>query len=172
VPAPTLSTLARRLAARTPELTDAELLDRFRTAADEAAFETLVRRHGPLVLAACRRVLSDEADVEDAFQATFLVLVRSARSVRREGSVGSWLFGVARRVALRVRSAARRPSHDPRPARQESPPDLTWQEACDVLATPNSTASRRATAGRCGCATSRAAPATRSPPCSGGRPGR
>src|SRR6516164_2472292 len=75
---------------------------------DEAAFSALVATHGPMVLGVCRRVLSDPNDVEDAFQATFLVLVKKAGSIRDRSVLGTWLYGVARRVALRARVNARR----------------------------------------------------------------
>jgi RNA polymerase sigma-70 factor (ECF subfamily) len=91
---------------------DADLLDRFisrRDEAAEAAFEELVIRHGPMVLRVCRSLLHDAHDAEDAFQAVFLVFASRAGSIRRSGSVASWLFGVARRVVTRAqRSAARR----------------------------------------------------------------
>src|SRR5262245_20349544 len=80
-------------------LTDSELLERFVARRDEAAFEALVRRHGPMVLGVCRRILRNPADAEDAFQATFLVLVRKASSVRPRGMVGNWLYGVAHNTA-------------------------------------------------------------------------
>src|SRR5262245_3997547 len=89
------------------ELTDGELLDRFRTRQEEAAFTLLVQRHGPMVLAVCGRVLGDEHAAEDAFQATFLVLVRKAGSVRKQASLASWLHGVAQRVALKCRAQDR-----------------------------------------------------------------
>ena len=93
-------------------LSDAELLDRFVARHDEtaeAAFEELVIRHGPMVLRVCRSLLHDAHDAEDAFQAIFLVLANRAGSIRRNGSVASWLFGVAHRVSTRARrSAARR----------------------------------------------------------------
>src|SRR5436305_3282710 len=89
-------------------LSDAELLERFVAQRDEAAFEVLVWRHGPKVLGICRRVLRHEHDAEDAFQATFLMLVRSAGSVGRGEAVGSWLYRVAYRTALRARVLARR----------------------------------------------------------------
>ncbi|MDR3636338.1 MAG: RNA polymerase sigma factor [Isosphaeraceae bacterium] len=93
-------------------LSDAQLLDRFtarRDHAAEAAFAALVERHAAMVLRVCRATLGDDHDAQDAFQATFLVLVRRAGSIRRRDSVGSWLHGVARRVAARARvEAARR----------------------------------------------------------------
>jgi RNA polymerase sigma factor (sigma-70 family) len=93
-------------------LSDRQLLERFTRARDgssEAAFEVLVRRHGPMVLRVCRGVLRDWNDAEDAFQATFIILARRCGSIRRRDSVESWLFGVACRVAARARvEAARR----------------------------------------------------------------
>ncbi len=83
---------------------DGELLGLFISRRDNDAFETLVRRHGPMVLGVCRRILHNEADAEDCFQAVFLVLVRRAASLRRRGLVGSWLHEVARRAALKART--------------------------------------------------------------------
>ena len=83
-------------------LTDRQLLERFSSRRDpssDAAFEVLVLRHGPMVLRVCRNMLHDEADAADAFQATFLVLVRGRGSIRKLESVGGWLYGVACRVA-------------------------------------------------------------------------
>ncbi|MBY0522146.1 MAG: sigma-70 family RNA polymerase sigma factor [Gemmataceae bacterium] len=93
--------------------TDADLLERFLVQREEAAFETLVHRHGPMVLGVGRTVLSDPHAAEDVFQATFLVLARKAASVRKHQSLGSWLYGVAYRIALNARSsAARRRKHE------------------------------------------------------------
>src|SRR5262245_17557147 len=92
---------------------DGHLLERFVTQRDEAAFEALLSRHGPMVLGVCRRLLRDPQDAEDAFQATFLVLCCKAGSIGKREAVASWLHKVAWRIALRVRAdAARRPVPD------------------------------------------------------------
>ncbi len=90
-------------AGRAADLTDGELLERFVATRDEAAFEVLVTRHGPMVLRVCSSVLRDRDEAEDAFQAVFLVLVRRAGSIRSRGSIASWLYGVASRVSARAR---------------------------------------------------------------------
>jgi RNA polymerase sigma factor (sigma-70 family) len=122
---------------RQPDLTDSQLLDRFVTERDETAFALLVQRHGPVVLGVCRRVLDDAHAVEDAFQATFLVLARRAAAIRKRSSIGTWLHGVAHRVALRARgqqiarrNLERRASHMPR---SEPIDSATWQELRTVL---------------------------------------
>ncbi|HEY7313887.1 MAG TPA: sigma-70 family RNA polymerase sigma factor [Gemmataceae bacterium] len=92
----------------TEELPDAQLLNRFLTGRDETAFEALVRRHGPMVLGVCRRVLKNADDAEDAFQATFLVLVRKAASITKRETVGGFLYGVAFKTALKARAASER----------------------------------------------------------------
>src|SRR4051794_36810369 len=101
-------------------LTDGQLLERFTSGGDgsaEATFTALVERHGPMVLRVCHQVLGDAHDAQDAFQATFLVLVRRAGSVRQHDSVASWLYGVAHRVARRAKAdAARRRAHERRVA--------------------------------------------------------
>ncbi len=89
-------------------LTDAQLLDRFVAGRDEGAFAILVERHGPMVLAVCRGVLKDLNDAEDAFQATFLVLFRKAGGLRVGGSLGSWLYRVAYRIAIRANAVTAR----------------------------------------------------------------
>jgi RNA polymerase sigma factor (sigma-70 family) len=89
-------------------LTDAQLLNSYLARGEDAAFEALVRRHGPMVLGVCRRVLRNPHDAEDAFQATFLVLLRKAASLLPRYSVGNWLYGVARRTALKAQEAAAR----------------------------------------------------------------
>jgi RNA polymerase sigma factor (sigma-70 family) len=96
-----LRTLSEAQASR--DLSDGELLERFRVHREETAFALLVQRHGPMVLGVCRRLLGDAHAAEDAFQATFLILVRKAASIRKRSSVASWLYGVARRVAVKAR---------------------------------------------------------------------
>jgi RNA polymerase sigma factor (sigma-70 family) len=90
------------------ELSDGQLIERFVSQQDTAAFTELVRRHGPRVLGVCRRVLRNVHDAEDAFQATFLVLVRKAFTIRRHDSAHGWLFQVAYRLALKMRADAHR----------------------------------------------------------------
>ncbi len=120
-------------------LTDGQLLERFATRrgeAAEAAFEGLVARHGSMVLRVCRGVLRDPHDVEDAFQAAFLVLVRKADSIGERDLIGPWLYGVAHRVALKARGlAARRrkregPAPDAEPASVDEAP---WLDLRPVL---------------------------------------
>jgi RNA polymerase sigma factor (sigma-70 family) len=92
-------------------LSDRQLLERFLERRDEGAelaFAVLVERHGRMVLGVCRRIMGGPDEADDAFQATFLVLARRARSIRVEGTLGPWLFGVATRVAMRARSDERR----------------------------------------------------------------
>ena len=96
-----LRTLSETQALR--ELSDGELLERFRVRREESAFVVLVQRHGPMVLGVCLRSLADVHAAEDAFQATFLVLVRKAASIREGASAAGWLHGVARRIALKAR---------------------------------------------------------------------
>ncbi|QEH35904.1 ECF RNA polymerase sigma factor SigE [Aquisphaera giovannonii] len=97
-------------------LGDGELVERFRGPADagaEAAFEAIVRRHGPMVWRVCRNVLGAASDAEDAFQATFLVLASRRGSLRKRDSLASWLYGIASRVSARARvEAARRRRHE------------------------------------------------------------
>ncbi len=89
-------------------LGEGQLLERFVARRDEAAFEALVLRHGPMVLGVCRRLLRDPAEVEDAFQAVFLVLVRKAGSIRQKDLLGPWLHAVATKTAHRARVNALR----------------------------------------------------------------
>jgi RNA polymerase sigma factor (sigma-70 family) len=93
--------------------TDGELLERFAAQHEQSAFELLLQRHGPMVLNVCRRVLQNLQDSEDAFQATFLVLLRKAASIAGRELLGNWLYGVAYRTALKARAiATRRKTHE------------------------------------------------------------
>src|SRR5271157_5417725 len=100
--------MIRRLAddQRLKNMSDQDLLRRLASGPDDAAFSNLLRRHGPMVLDVCRTVVGNDADAEDAFQATFLILAQKARSIRKLASVGSWLHGVAYRTALKAWAAS------------------------------------------------------------------
>ncbi len=126
-------------------LTDGALLDRLATPGDPsaaAAFAVLVERHGPMVLRVCQRELEDPHDAEDAFQATFLVFFRRAGSIRNRGSLASWLFGVAHRVACRARKQTRRRQGHERRYAEQAPGESqsldkrseTWPEIHEELA--------------------------------------
>jgi len=86
------------------DITDSQLLQCFITDRDEAAFAALVRRHGPMFLGVCRRVLRNDADAEDAFQATFLILCRKAASIASRELLANWLYGVAYNMAIKARA--------------------------------------------------------------------
>jgi RNA polymerase sigma factor (sigma-70 family) len=116
---------------------DGRLLDDYLARHNEAAFAALVERYGPLVLGVCRRVLQDQHDAEDAFQATFLVLARKAASLDRQRSLGNWLYAVAYRTALKAKiNGARRRVHERQvvdmPA-LPSPESSRWEELRPVL---------------------------------------
>jgi RNA polymerase sigma factor (sigma-70 family) len=137
-----ISTLLRRaarlIARPAAATTDSVLMDRFVRGRDPAAFAELVTRHGPAVWALCRRLLRTEADAEDVFQATFLVLARDAGRVRKATSVGSWLYGVAFRLGRRTRARLDRPPPDPTnltpPAESPDPAvGVTWAEVRAAL---------------------------------------
>jgi RNA polymerase sigma factor (sigma-70 family) len=120
MPARQLDAVARHLrqlagGVATRDTTDAELLGRYVSVHDESAFAALVERHGGLVWSVCRRLLSRPEDVEDAFQATFLVLVRKAASIRKRGAVASWLYGVAYRTSMRAKDTSARRREQPLP---------------------------------------------------------
>src|SRR5215472_17106697 len=89
-------------------LTDGQALEDFISGRDQAALAALVRRHGPMVWGVCRRVLRNHHDAEDAFQATFVVLVRKAASIVPRERVANWLYGVAHQTALKARATAAR----------------------------------------------------------------
>src|SRR6516165_9896917 len=122
---------------RLKELPDLDLLQRFITQHDEAAFAVLIRRYGRTVFSVCRYVLPCDADAEDAFQATFLVLAQKAESIRKGQSLGNWLYGVAYKTALKARAnAATRRSREAKAfvhAASSPADDLTWREVQAVL---------------------------------------
>ena len=114
-------------------MTDSQLLEQFVSAPDAAAamaFEVIVERHGPMVLQVCRVVLRDEHAAEDAFQATFLVLARKARTLGSRERLGNWLYGVAHRTARKAKAmAARRRIRDQHVAYHRS---LTMNGAAQI----------------------------------------
>jgi RNA polymerase sigma factor (sigma-70 family) len=116
---------------------DAALLTAFVSREDEQAFAVLMRRYGSLVWRACLRAAGQEQDAEDVFQATFLMLSRKAGTIRKKDSLSSWLFGVARRLAIKQKTAAaRRRKHEGRvipPAPIDNSGELTWREMRTVL---------------------------------------
>jgi RNA polymerase sigma factor (sigma-70 family) len=118
----------RRVGGAAEEDGDRALLERFAHHRDAEAFAVLVRRHGPMVLGVCRRILHNGPDADDAFQAAFLLLVRKAASLRRPELLGPWLHGVARRVALKARALGLR-----RGERLEPLPELPGPPALDTL---------------------------------------
>jgi RNA polymerase sigma factor (sigma-70 family) len=119
------------------ESADRDLLERFVAGRDQAAFEELLRRHGPTVLGVCRRLLGDGPDADDVFQATFLVFVHKAKSIRKGTALGCWLYGVAHRLALKARQgAARRRVHERRVADMRQAEDTgepSWDEVRPLL---------------------------------------
>ncbi len=119
------------------ESSDGQLLERFVSRRDESAFETLMARHGPMVLGVCRRVLGDPHDADDAFQATFLVLAHKAESIGRPQALGSWMYRIAHRAAVRTKIARnRRRAHESildDPPAPEAVDELAWHELRPVL---------------------------------------
>jgi DNA-directed RNA polymerase specialized sigma24 family protein len=102
--------LRRTLLQEGTNQTDGQLLESFVIRREQPGLELLVRRHGPMVWGLCRRILRNHHDAEDAFQATFLVLVRRAASISPRDMVGNWLYGVAQQTALKARAmTAKRP---------------------------------------------------------------
>jgi RNA polymerase sigma factor (sigma-70 family) len=116
---------------------DSQLLAQYLGVANEQAFAMLVRRHGPLVLSVCRRILTNTHDADDAFQATFLVLARRARAIRKVDSLAAWLHGVALRLAIKMKSKSikrqERERQGAKPAKQEGLPDLGVRESWEAL---------------------------------------
>jgi RNA polymerase sigma factor (sigma-70 family) len=118
-------------------VTDAQLLQRFIAERDEAAFAALVRRHAAMVWGVCKRVLGHDQNAEDAFQATFMVLVRKAASIRPQSLLGNWLYGVANQVAVKARAMnAKRMSREkqlPVPIANAAAKQDAWQELQPLL---------------------------------------
>ncbi|OAI45212.1 hypothetical protein AYO44_13060 [Planctomycetaceae bacterium SCGC AG-212-F19] len=127
----------RQMAGTVEPPADHLLLDSFRSQQDEAAFASLVEKHGPLVLAVCRRVLHNEHDAEDVFQSTFLVLAKKAGSIRQHESLGGWLYRVAYHLALRVKARlVRRQEKEAEalpPDADDPAGDISWRELRGVL---------------------------------------
>src|SRR5205823_8675279 len=109
-------------------LADGQLLEDYLSRRDEAALAALVRRHGPMVWGVCRRVLRNHHDAEDAFQATFLVLVRKAASIVPREMVANWLYGVAHQTALKARATAAKRKGRERQVTQMPEPAVTEQD--------------------------------------------
>src|SRR5262245_44522704 len=118
-------------------VTDAQLLQRFIAERDEAAFAALVRRHAAMVWGVCKRVLGHDQNAEDAFQATFMVLIRKAASIRPPGLLGNWLYGVAHHVAIKAHAMnAKRMSREKQlqvPITNAAAKRNLWQELQPVL---------------------------------------
>ena len=118
----------------TDTASDGDLLARFVATRDDAAFATLVERHGPTVLGVCQRILRDHHSADDAFQATFLVLARRAATVRNSASVGAWLHGVAVRIASKLKAQLLRlPRTGTIPELPMAGDDLSWREVRCIL---------------------------------------
>ena len=115
-------------------IADRQLLERFIASGDEEAFTTLMQRHGRVAWGVCRRILGHEQDAEDAFQAAILVLARKAASIRKEEAVGSWLYSVAYRTAMKhSRSAARRHRYEKQAPNPQPPSPAATEAACREL---------------------------------------
>src|SRR5262245_45305668 len=127
----------RSLGAKLNDTPDGDLLTQFTARRDEAAFATLVRRHGAMVQHVCRSLLHNRADADDAFQATFLVLARKAGLIRKQGALGSWLYGVAYRTALKAKTARttrkRYEAHARTDTGADATQELSWREAQWIL---------------------------------------
>src|SRR5260370_8651280 len=120
----------RHTACREGGPTDGQLLQRYLDEGDGAAFAALVRRHGPMVLGVCRRVLGHRKDAEEGLEATFLVLAGKAVSIAPPEAVGNWLYGVAYRAAQKAREAGTRRRAREQQARQRRPVECPGPDEC------------------------------------------
>src|SRR6516165_5403737 len=125
--------LRRAIQADEPCPSDGELLACLIERREETAFAALVRRHGPMVLGVCRRILRNPHDADDAFQAAFLVLVRKAASIRQRELLGNWLYGVAYRTALEAKAATARRRVRERQVSAMPEPEAPTAEVADDL---------------------------------------
>ena len=138
-PMQTLVRHIRRMAGdeQDSEQSDRVLLAKFIAQRDENAFAALVQKHGPMVRGVCQRLLGQSPDVDDAFQATFLILVRKASAIRKADSLASWLYGVAYRIARGLRNRIARREVLERQPLQRSVDDpgmqAAWRELCVLL---------------------------------------
>src|SRR5262245_28520775 len=132
-----LRRLTRGMVAETlADQSDPQLVEQFLARRNEAVFEAIVRRHGPMVYRVCWRVVRHHQDAEDAFQATFLLLAQKLCGLRKHASLASWLHGIAHRVALKAKTegAARRRHERQAPTAQPGQPDeVGWSEVCVAL---------------------------------------
>lgn len=121
---------------RMEEQSDQQLLRRFCEYGDEKAFEAIVRRHGPMVLGVCQRILNQRQDAEDAFQATFLVLVQKAASLRQPELLANWLYVVACRIARKARNTRRGQQESTAMTSQPGPDpsnEVEWRELLSIM---------------------------------------
>ncbi len=161
-----LGRVRRTLAAHQTD--DATLLRAYRDDHDPDALDALVRKYAPLVHAACRKVLPD-SEADDVFQATFLVLMRDAKAIRKGQSVGSWLYGVAHRLALQARvGRARRVRIEAKARTRLRPRPIRRGRKRASRSTRSWIVCRTSTGSRCSCVTSTGRAGTRPRPNSGG----
>jgi RNA polymerase sigma factor (sigma-70 family) len=129
---PTLQTVLHHLRTSSvlfnANVTDAQLLEQFLVRRDESAFEAIVRRHGPMVLGVCQRLLRNIQDAEDAFQATFIILARKAHSIVPRENLANWLYGVAYRIGLKARATTARRRMNERQVTEMPETEVTEQD--------------------------------------------
>src|SRR5262245_59992411 len=132
-PSSVLQHLRMTLVRESAEISDGEVLERYVLKRDPDAFAVLLRRHGPMVWGVCRRLLVHQQDAEDAFQATFLVLVRRAVSILPREQVSNWLYGVACKTAMKARAgSARRKQLERQVASMPEPEAVRAEPWCEL----------------------------------------